>query len=168
MTSRQPMSATVIRATATATSLMPQVAIVIAVDTAWVAAQGNNGVISEGVFMMDNMVRNGSSDEGTLALHTQCNAGSLVGFQAVPIDADGSSGDQVTITGFADIKGNVFTGAGHPIQQPPLGGLPAGSYWIGQAIGAGTETYMIEIKVTVGQLQPVQFYVWWNATLTAS
>ena len=31
----------------------------------------------------------------------------------------------------------------------------------------GTETYMIEIKVTVGQLQPVQYYVWWDATLTA-
>ena len=78
-----------------------------------------------------------------------------------------ASADQVIITSFADVSGSVFTGAGHPIQQPSPGGLPAGSYWIGQAMEDGTEIYMIEIKVTVGQLQPVQYYVWWNATLTA-
>ena len=162
------MSAIVVRGTAAATLPAPQVAVVIAVDTAWVAAQGSSGGISEGVFMMDNMVRNGSFGEGTLALHTKCNVGSLIGFETVPIDGEGSSGDQVIITNFADMQGNVFTGAGHPVQQPPLGNSPAGSYWIGQAMRVGTETYMIEIKVTVGQLQPVQYYVWWNATLTAA
>jgi hypothetical protein len=161
------MSATVVRGTAAATLPAPQVAVVIVVDTARIAAQGSSGVISDGVFMMDNMVRNGSSNEGTLALHTRCSAGSLIGFQTLPVDGAGSFGDQVIITNFADIEGSVFTGAGHPIQQPPLGNLPPGSYWIGQAIGAGTETYMIEIKVIVGQLQPVQYYVWWYATLTA-
>jgi len=162
------MSAAVVRATAAATSLTPQVSVAIAVDTAWIAAQAINGSITEGVFMMDNMVHNGSSGEGTLSLHTVCNAGSLIGFQTVPIDSLSSNGDQVIITSFADTHGTVFTGAGHPIQQPSLGNLPAGSYWIGQAIQAGTEIYQIEIKVTVGQLQPVQYFVWWNATLTAS
>jgi hypothetical protein len=33
---------------------------------------------------------------------------------------------------------------------------------------AGTETYQIEIKVTVGQLQPVQYYVYWSAYLSVS
>ena len=161
------MAADVIRSFAASTLLAPQVAVVIAVDTAWIAAQGSSGKISQGIFMIDNMVRNGSSGEGTLHLHTKCNAGNLIGFEAMPIDAAGSSGDQVIITSFADVTGSVFTGAGHPIQQPSPGGLPAGSYWIGQAMENGTEIYMIEIKVTVGQLQPVQYYVWWNATLTA-
>jgi hypothetical protein len=162
------MSATVVRGTADATLPAPQVAVVIVVDTARIAAQGSSGRTSDGVFMMDNMVRNGSSNEGTLTLDTRCSAGSLIGFQTLPVDGAGSFGDQVVITNFADIEGSVFTGAGHPIQQPPLGNLPPGSYWIGQAMAAGTETYMIEIKVTVGQLQPVRYYVWWYATLTAA
>jgi hypothetical protein len=165
---RQTMAATVIRSSAAWAILVPQVAVAISVDTAWIAAQGSSGRISGGIYMMDNMVRNGSSGEGTLALHTKCSAGNLIGFQTIPIDGAGSNGDQVVITAFADIEGNVFTGAGHPIQQPSPGGLPAGSYWIGQAMDASTEIYMIEIKVTVGQLQPVQYYVWWNATLTAT
>jgi hypothetical protein len=162
------MSANVVRQTFATARPTPQINIVIAVDTAFVAAQAGEGRITKGVFMMDNMVRNGSTGEGTLGLHTVCNAGSLIGFQVIPIDAAGSSRDEVIITGFADVKGNVFTGAGHPVQQPSIGHLPQGSYWIGQAIQAGTEEYQIQIKVTVGQLQPVQYYVWWNATLTVS
>jgi hypothetical protein len=147
--------------------LIPQVVIVVAVDTAYVASHGN-GFITSGLYMIDNMVRRGSSNEGALDLHTVCNVGSLIGFHSVPVDAAGGFGDQVVITSFADVQGNVFTGAGHPIQQPPLGSEPQGSYWIGQAIGAGTEIYQIQIKVTVGQLQPVSFYVQWNAQITAS
>lgn len=162
------MSAQVARRIATAGVLVPQVSVAIAVDTAWVAGHASSGQITEGVFMMDNMVRNGSTGEGTLSLHTHCNVGNLIGFQVMPIDAAGSSGDQVVIVGFADIEGNVFTGAGHPMSQPPLGSLPNGSYWIGQAMALGTETYMIQIMVTVGQLQPARYYVWWDATLTAS
>jgi hypothetical protein len=161
------MFATPLRQSAATLSLTPQVSISIAVDTAWVAAQAINGGISEGVFLMDNRVRNGSSGEGTLSLHTVCNAGSLIGFQVVPIDG-GAFGDQVVITGFADIQGEVFTGAGHPRVQPSPGSSTSGSYWIGQAIQAGTEVYQIEIEVTVGQLQPVQYFVWWNAKVTAS
>jgi hypothetical protein len=148
--------------------LMPQVSIAIAVDTAFIAAQAHEGGITKGLFMMDNMVRNGSMREGTLGLHTACNAGNLIGFQVIPTDAAGASSDQVIITAFADVTGNVFTGAGHPVQQPSIGNLPQGSYWIGQAMQAGTEEYQIQIKVTVGQLQPVQYYVWWIAKLTVS
>ncbi|MDR3528331.1 MAG: hypothetical protein P4L57_13740 [Rhizomicrobium sp.] len=161
------MRATVSRQFTAATTLVPQVAVAIAVDIAWVAGQASSGQISDGVFMMDNKVRNGSSGEGSLGLHTVCNAGDLIGFQVIPIAADGSSGDTVIITGFADVTGSVFTGAGHPIPQPPLGGLPSGSYWIGQALAAGTESYMIQIMLSVGALQPVRYYVWWDATLTA-
>ncbi len=118
--------------------------------------------------MMDNMVRNGSVGEGTLSLQTKCNAESLIGFLALPIDAGGGSADPVVIVSFLDKTGTVFTGAGHPVQAPPPGKLPAGSYWIGQAMRACTETYTIQIEVTVGQLQPVQYYVWWDATINAS
>jgi hypothetical protein len=148
--------------------LVPQVMIVIAVDTAYVASQAN-GFITSGVYMIDNMVRRGSTNEGTLDLSTICSVGNLIGFHSVPINAAGSSGDQVVITAFATIQGNVFTGAGHPIPQPPFGFEPQGSYWIGQAIRAGTETYQIQIKVTVGQLQPVSVFVQWpSAQITAS
>ena len=163
-----PMTASVAQKNVATSTLVPQVSVIIAVDTAAVAAQATSGELRQGVFMMDNMLRNGSSNEGTLGLHTKCNVGMLIGFETMPIDQAGSTGDQVVITSFADMQGTVFTGAGHPVQQAPLGFLPAGSYWIGQAMAAGTETYMIEIKVTVGQLQPTQYYVWWNATLTAS
>jgi hypothetical protein len=162
------MEANVVRQTFATATLMPQVSIAIAVDTAFIAAQAGDGRISQGVFMVDNRVRNGSTGEGTPGLHTVCNAGSLIGFQVIPIDAAGASSDEVIITGFADVTGNVFTGAGHPVQQRSIGNLPKGSYWIGQAIQAGTEEYQIQIKVTVGQLQPVQYYVWWNASLAVS
>lgn len=77
----------------------PTTAITIAVDTAYVAAQqGRN--INQGIYMMDNMVANGSSGEGTLELHTKCPVGSLIGFNTVPINGEGASGDQVIITGF--------------------------------------------------------------------
>ena len=47
-------------------TLSPQTSITIAVDTAYVAAQqGKN--IGQGIYMMDNRVRNGSSGEGSPA-----------------------------------------------------------------------------------------------------
>jgi hypothetical protein len=162
------MIATVFRANAMTASLTPQVTVAIAVDTAYIAAQASNGFITQGVFMMDNRVRNGSTGEGTLQLTTVCNAGSLIGFHSVSIDGQGSFGDQVIITSFATVEGSVFTGAGHPVQQPPLGNDPPGTFWIGQALKAGTEKYQIQIKVTVGQLQPVSYYVQWGAFITAS
>jgi len=161
------MAATVVRGLVAASLPSPSVSTVIAVDTAFVAAQGSTGEISSGLFMLDNMVRNGSVGEGTLSLQTKCNAGSLVGFLAMPIDAGGGS-DTVVIVSFQDQTGNVFTGAGHPVQAQPPGNMPAGSYWIGQAILAGVETYTIKIKVTVGLLQPVEYYVWWDAVINAS
>lgn len=152
-----------------ASSLIPQVSVAIAVDTAAVAA-ASNGPITEGVYMMDNMVRNGSTNEGKINLHTKCNVEALIGFQVLPIDGAGQSSDSVKITSFAMEGGDdVFTGAGHPIRIPkPPAGLKPGAYWIGQAMAAGTETYEIQIEVTIGALQPVKYYVTWNAELTAS
>jgi hypothetical protein len=151
------------------TALKPTVSITIAVDTAAIAAVGE-GPITSGVYLMDNMVRNGSTNEGQINLHTKCNVGALIGYQVLPIDAAGSASDSVVLTAFA-MKGgdDVFTGAGHPIQIPdPPTGLNVGSYWIGQAMTAGTEIYEIQIEVTIGALQPTKLYVSWSAEITAS
>jgi hypothetical protein len=159
--------AQVTSAAASATALSPQTSITIAVDTAYVAAQqGRN--ISQGIYMMDNMVRNGSTGEGTLELATVTNNGSLIGFNVVPIDILGSSGDQVVITGFTVSQGGVFTAAGTPRQQPAIPGEPAGAYWIGQALAQGNQIYQIQIEVTVGQLQPVSYFINWDPFITAN
>ena len=151
---------------ASSSGLSPQTSITIAVDTAYVAAQqGRN--ISQGIYMMDNRVHNGSGGEGTLELSTVCDVGNLIGFNVVPIDSLGTSGDQVVITGFTVSQGNVFTAAGTPRQQPALPGEPAGAYWIGQALNEGSQIYQIQIAVTVGLLQPVTYFVNWDPYITA-
>jgi hypothetical protein len=148
-------------------TIKPETAVTIAVDTAYVAAQqGRN--ISQGVYMMDNMVANGSSGEGQMELHTKMAVGQLIGFHSVPINAEGPSGDTVVITGFTVSQGNVFTAAGQPREQPALTNEPPGTYWIGQAMNTGSQTYQIQIKVTVGRLQPVSYYINWDPFITAS
>ena len=144
--------------------IIPQAFITIAVDTAYVASQqGKN--IGTGVYMMDNELSNGSTGEGQLELSTVVPVGSLIGFNTVPINP--ASGDQVIITGFTVSQGSVFGGAGYPQQQPPIGTQPAGSYWIGQAMNTGHQTYQIQIMVTVGTLRPVSYYVNWDPFITA-
>jgi hypothetical protein len=151
---------------ATSSGLSPQTSITIAVDTAYVAAQqGRN--IGQGIYMMDNQVHNGSGGEGTLELSTMCDVGNLIGFNVVPIDVLGTSGDQVVITGFTVSQGNVFTAAGTPRPQTSPPGEPAGAYWIGQALNEGSQTYQIQIAVTVGILQPVTYYINWDPFITA-
>ena len=141
--------------------LIPPTAITIAVDTAYIASQqGEN--ISQGVYMMDNQLANGSTDEAGMELTTVCNVGSLIGFHSVPINALGTSGDTVVITGFTVSQGNVFTAAGTPVQQST-----SGDYWIGQAFNTGTQTYQVQLKVTVGQLHPVTYFVNWDPFITA-
>lgn len=144
--------------------LQPQAFITIAVDTAYVASQqGQN--ISHGVYMMDNQVSNGSTNEGQTELSTVVPVGSLIGFNTVPINP--GSGDTVIITGFTVSQGSVFGSQGYPQQQPPIGTEPVGAYWIGQAMNVGHQTYQIQIKVTVGQLRPISYYVNWDPFITA-
>ena len=153
----------------TPTTLIPQTMITIAVDTDYVAAQmGKN--ISRGIYMMDNKVRNGSSGEGTLELSTVCANGNLIGFNVVPINSLGASPGKVVITGFTVSQGTVFTAAGQPRAQVQPATFPnqaAGSYWIGQALNQGSQTYQIQIAVTVGVLQPTTYYVNWDPVLTS-
>ena len=71
------------------------------------------------------------------------------------------------ITGFTVSQGSVFGSQGYPQQQPPIGTEPAGAYWIGQAMNAGSQTYQIQIKVTVCQLRPISYYINWDPFITA-
>lgn len=143
-----------------------QSSITVAVDTAYIAAQGGRN-ISKGIYMMDNRVSNGSTGEGTLELHSSVNDGDLVSFNAVPVNGEGVSGDTVVITGFTVSQGSVFTAAGQPraFESPP--NEPAGSYWIGQAMNQGSQTYQIQLKVTVGKLQPTTYFINWDPFITA-
>ena len=135
----------------------PQTQIAIAVDTAYIASQGG-AQISTGIYMMDNQLNRGSSNEGNLELHTTCANGSLIGFEVYPMDVN--SGDTVAITGFNVSQGNVFGGSGYPIQQTP-------DYWVAQAMNQGSQTYQIQIKVTTGGLRPVSYYVNWDPFITS-
>lgn len=135
----------------------PQAQIAIVVDTAYIAANGGQN-ISTGIYMVDNQLNLGSSNEGQLELHTVCNNGNLIGFSVYPLDVN--SGDSVAITGFNVSQGNVFGGAGYPLQITP-------GYWIGQALNTGSQTYQIQIKVTTGSLRPISYYVNWDPFITA-
>jgi hypothetical protein len=146
-----------VRTVATGGIPNPQTQIAIALDTAFIASQGGSWV-SSGVYMMDNQANLGSTNEGQLELHTHCNNHSLIGFEVYPMDVN--SGDTVAITGFNVSGGNVFGGAGYPLQQTP-------SYWIGQAMNTGTQTYQIQVKVTTGGLRPVVYYLNWDPYITS-
>jgi hypothetical protein len=115
--------------------------------------------------MMDNQSSNGSTGEGQMELSSVVPVGSLIAFNSVPINP--SSGDQVIITGFTVSQGSVFGSQGYPQQQLPLPGEPAGSYWLAQAMNQGSQTYQIQIRVTVGQIRPVSYFINWDPFITA-
>lgn len=149
-----------------------QTAITIAVDVNYIAslAPGTDQA-SKGIYMMDNRVLNGSTGEGSLELSTKCPAGNLISFSAVPVNAEGNANNNVAveIVGFNVSQGNVFTAAGQPRPfNPPPGGGSNNSFWIGQAMNRGSQVYQIQIKVTIGVLQPVSHYISWDPYITAT
>lgn len=149
-----------------------QTAISIAVDVNYIASlpPGTNQA-SKGIYMMDNRMLNGSTGEGGLELSTVCIAGNLISFSAVSIIAEGDAAGnaKVEIVGFNVSQGNVFTAAGQPrpFNPPPSGGN-TNSFWIGQAMNRGAQTYQIQIKVTIGVLQPVSHFISWDPFITAN
>lgn len=134
----------------------PCAQVAIAVDTAFVAGAGGSPIVG-GIYLMDNQLAGGSSGEGSFAsLSSVVPLGSLVGYAAYPLDA--SLGDQVAITGFSVVEGDVFGSAGYPIAQRP-------DYWIAQAMYLGSQVYQVQLRITAGALRPTQFYVHVQATL---
>lgn len=145
-------------------------AITIAVDTDYIGTLPPGTThASQGIYMVDNRLQNGSSNEGSLELSTHCPAGNLISFSAIAINAEGGGGSTVEITGFNVSQGNVFTAAGQPqVFNPPPSGADANSFWIGQAMQQGSQTYQVQIKVTIGVLQPVSYFISWDPFITAS
>jgi hypothetical protein len=135
----------------------PPVQVALAVDTAYVVGAGGT-TITSGIYVMDNELNAGSTGEGTMALHTRCPIGSLIGYSSYPIDV--GSGDTVAITGFSVTQGNVFGAAGAPLQQSP-------DYWIAQAMFTGSTTFQIQLCITAGALRPTKYYVSVGCQLTA-
>jgi hypothetical protein len=148
-----------------------QTAVTIAVDVDYIASLpvGTNHA-NRGIYMMDNRMLNGSHGEGGLELSTKCPAGNLISFEAVAINAEGdvNHNAKVEITGFNVSQGSVFTAAGQPRPfNPPPGGGDPNSFWIGQAMNQGSQTYQIQMKVTIGALQPVSHFISWDPFITA-
>ena len=154
-----------------ATSIpVAQTAITIAVDTDYIASLPPGTThASAGIYMIDNRMLNGSKGEGGLELSTTCPAGNLISFSSVPINAESANPGTVAIVGFNVSQGNVFTAAGQPRPYNPApAGLGQNAFWIGQALNRGSQTYQIQIAVTVGVLQPVTYYISWDPFITAN
>ena len=146
-----------------ASAIIPDFCVTIAVDTAYVASQqGRN--INKGVYMIDNNVSGGSSNEGQMELSTVVPVGATLGFHSVPINA--LSGDTVIVTGFNVSQGSVFGSNGYP-KKYPLAGVTSGNWWIGQAMNQGGQVYQVQLMVTVGKINPAVYYINWDPYITA-
>lgn len=151
----------------TPTIPVAQTAITIAVDVDFIATlpAGQNAA-GKGIYMMDNRLLNKSSNEGGLELSTRCPTGNLISFTAVPIRSGPDV--KVEIVGFNVSNGSVFTAAGQPRPfNPPPGGGSTNSFWMGQAMSQGAQTYQIQINVQIGALQPVSHFISWDPFITA-
>jgi len=122
--------------------------ITIAVDVAYIIKQQGN-TVSNGIYMMDNSVA-GSTGEGS--------AGSIIGWNVVPIDPDLPNLD-IEISFIQICMGSVF---GSPATQ-----LAGNGYtWIAELTYSGKQTYAIQIKMTEG-LNSVTYWYNWIATIIA-
>ena len=133
----------------------PQTEIQIALDTAYLIGQGGS-FPSTGIYMIDNEVDNGSTGEGSMELSTVVPAGNYIGWNVFPIDPN--TEDTVAITGFNVSQGNVFGSSGFPQKVSP-------SYWIGQAVNDGSQTYQIQVAIT-SPANPT-FVVSWDPFITS-
>jgi hypothetical protein len=127
-----------------------QTVICISVDTAAVIAwsESNPGQpLQSGIYMVDNQLANGSTNEGALELNTRCNPGDRIGFHVVPIDP--TQGDTVGFSGFNVSQGSVFGASGYP--QPRCAATSTGpfcNFWVGRAVASGATTYNPQIVIT--------------------
>lgn len=142
-----------------AASPVIQTTIAISVDTAAVIAwsQAHPGqLLQGGIYMVDNQLANGSSNEGGLELSTRCNPGDRVSFYAVPIDP--TQGDTVGFSGFNVSQGSVFGSSGSPKSQCTNGNSGTQTYcnyWVGRATQGGHATYQPQLVVTSSGIEYV-------------
>lgn len=145
--------------TSAGTTPNAKTSIVIGMDTAYIIGQ-QGGQVGQGIYMCDNQISQGSTGEGTLELSTHCHIGDIISFEVMPLDP--TRGDTCAITGFNVSQGNVFSGAGYPMQ----GATP--NLWYGQATTAGTQTYQIFVQITSGGLRPTKYNLNWDPFITCA
>ncbi|CAM3357890.1 Inclusion body protein [Bordetella sputigena] len=139
----------------------PQTVIRILVDTAYVAsvAPASNGVVSNGVYMMDNRGANGSSGEGGYELHTVARLEDFIAWTIGPVDS--TTQDTVKIIGFEVLGGSdVFTSAGEPRMRDT-----AGQLFVGQILNASSCTYRIKALLTVNGLSQENVPFFWDPSI---
>lgn len=142
--------------------LIPQTFITIVVDTDYVVSVPEEQV-TNGIFMLDNRLDEGSTGAGTYELHTCCSVGDLVGIRAVPVDEEGKLDDKVEITGFEKLSGtDLFGDSGRP--QP----YPAGNCWLGRVNYRGDEIYTIQIRVVTTEPEQHEKFISWDPSISAS
>lgn len=145
-------------------SLIPSIVINIAVDTQYLIGQpSNSNYAGQGIYMMDNNVLAGSTNEGSLELDTFCVSGQIIGFNVFPIDSLQGLGDTVEISAFQVSKDspNLWAGGAPQMQS-------SGEYqWIGQIIGSNQKmTYQIMISVNSGGVAPIKRTFYWDPYIT--
>jgi cyanophycinase-like exopeptidase len=144
-----------------AVALIPTVVVNIAVDTQFLIGQNSGQYAGAGIYMMDNMVTQGSSFSGTskMELITMANNSAILAFNVQPIDTLQGLGDTVSIIGFqVSSTPNLFVG-GKPVQQT------SGDYqWLAQVSGKSGQrmTYQVMIQVNSGGIQPQIRNFWWD------
>lgn len=145
-----------------------QTAVSIALDTQYLISQPP-GTVSQGIYMFDNRLNNGSGNEGSLELSTVCNVGDIMSFEVIAInDLMGGEADTVVITGFNVSQGNVFGGSeGAPVPTQQKGTV-SGQYWLAQAVNAGQQTYQIFVEITTAGLHPITRNISWDPFITAN
>lgn len=141
----------------------PQTVIRILVDTDYVAeaAAVNNGVVGNGVFMLDNRASNGSTAEGNLELHTVAMGRDFIGFYVEPVDP--TSDNTVIIEGIQCLSNDLFTSAGMPVQVDDKGQI-----FVGQACVTGNATYRVKCKLVVNGLSQETIPFMWDPYLTVN
>lgn len=102
-----------------------------------------------GAYLVDNRVSLGSTNEGSLSLHTLCNAGDRVGFGVLPINPN--DGYTVTIAAIDVSAGPIFPAGYAPVAMSPAWWFgAAGSYWAGKAVMSGSQSCRLTVHIDGG------------------
>jgi hypothetical protein len=105
----------------------------------WVDTNAATAGSTKGVYLVDNMTNNGSSNEGTATLTTTVTQGTNICWQIYNIDPKSTS--QLTIQSIGNAS--VWGASGQP---GVVAGVPASTF-TGQAQASGSTSYQIKINV---------------------
>ncbi|ASZ14255.1 hypothetical protein KTO58_02660 [Chitinophaga pendula] len=124
----------------------------IVFDTAYLRTQPSGSGPDTGIYMVDNALAEGSSDEDGQELVTVCKVNDTVSWYAVPMNP--TLNDTVVITGWSFNNGDTYDifngGQGKPAS---VNGEDTGNYWAGKVFKStdGTEVgYQLQILITYG------------------